>query len=109
MADPKMGQFNVTTFREAFKRELRPWWQRLVARQRKVVQEVLSNDLDFFVAKVLKNPQWANMKLKDLKDRPDLMCDPQIDRAVAESISDNAELDLAELVRELEASEGEQE
>jgi len=34
MADPTMGQFNVTTFREAFKRELRPWWKALVARQR---------------------------------------------------------------------------
>lgn len=109
MADPTMGQFNVTTFREAFKRELRPWWQNLVARQRKAVQEILTNDLDFFVGKVLKNPQWANEQLKGLKDRPDLMCDPRVDRAVAESISDNANPDLADFIRGVELNEEVQE
>jgi len=58
---------------------------------------------------VLRNPQWANEKLKELKDRPDLMCDPQVDRVVAESISNGTDQAMANLIREIERNEGEQE
>ena len=73
MPDPAMGQFNVQTFREAFKAELKVWWKQLVKRQPKAVQAVLSNDLDFIVGKLLKNPQWANEQLKGLQKERDQM------------------------------------
>jgi len=104
MADPKLGQFNVTTFREAFRQELKPWWTRLVARQRRIVREILTNDLDFVVGKLRKNPQWANEKLKVLRDSRDLICDPEVDRVVAESISDVPKYSVEQLVHDIQSS-----
>lgn len=66
MPDPTMGQFNVETFRQAFKEELKPWWKALVARQSRQLQEALSNDLDFVVRQLLANPQWANEQVKKI-------------------------------------------
>lgn len=105
MADPKMGQFNVTSFREAFRRELKPWWKALVSRQSKIVRDILTNDLDFFVKKVLANPQWANEQLKKLKDRSDMTCNPLVDGVVWESISGAAKYSVSNLVHDIQEAD----
>jgi len=105
MADPKMGQFNVASFREAFKRELKPWWKALVSRQSKLVREILTNDLDFFVKQVLANPQWANEELKKLKVHSDLTCNPLVDGVVWESVSHAAKYSVSDLVKDIQESD----
>lgn len=62
--DARFGQFNVDTFREQFRIDLKPMWGRILARQHPLVQKCIAKNLNKVVGFLLINPQWANEEVK---------------------------------------------